>query len=189
MSPPTPTRRAAIERAVGAGVRTIEHGNMIDERRAALMAERGAFLVGNLIAYDAMRRRGPALGMSAFAQEKNLHVLEYGRRSLEIARAAGVPIGYGSDLLGELEDEQTGEFLLRAEIMPAADIIRSATLVGAQIVGRPGELGEIVPGALADLLMVDGDPYKDLALFQDAGPKLAAIMIGGRFTKNELSVA
>lgn len=176
----------AIERAVKAGVRTIEHGNMIDEPRAALMAERGAYLVANLVAYDAMRRRGAGLGMSEYGQAKNLQVLEHGMRSLEIANRAGVKIGYGSDLLGELEEEQCLEFQLRAQVMPAAEIIRSATIVGAEIVRKPGELGEILPGAYADLLVIEGDPYKDLTLFQDGGPHLAAIMRGGEFVKNRL---
>ena len=85
-----------------------------------------------------------------------------------------------------LEEEQCLEFQLRAEVMPAAEIIRSATIVGAEIVRRPGELGELVPGAYADLLVVDGDPLRDLGVFQNGGPKLAAIMKGGAFVRSRL---
>lgn len=176
----------AVRRAVEAGVRTIEHGNLIDAATAALMAERGAFLVPTLVTYDAMRRRGRDYGLSAYSLEKNEIVLEAGLRSLELARAAGVKIGFGSDLLGQLQNDHCGEFRLRAEAMRPIEIIRSATLVNAEIVGRPGQLGEIVPGAFADLLIVDGDPLRDLGLFQDQGAHLAAIVKGGIFVKNTL---
>jgi imidazolonepropionase-like amidohydrolase len=176
----------AILRAVNGGVRTIEHGNLIDEPAAKLMANKGAFLVPTLVAYDAMRRRGRDYGLTEYSLEKNEVVLDAGLRSLEIARAAGVKIGFGSDLLGQLQDDQSREFLIRREALPAAEIIRSATIVNAEIVQKPGELGELIPGAYADLLVVNGNPYDDLGLFQDAGAHLSAIMKGGRFYKNRL---
>lgn len=176
----------AVGRAVAAGVRTIEHGNLIDAPTAQLMAERGAYLVPTLVTYDAMRRRGPDYGMSAYSLEKNQIVLEAGLRSLELARAAGVKIGFGTDLLGPLQDDHCREFLIRAEIMRPIDIVRSATIVNAEIVRQPGRLGEIAPGAFADLLVVDGDPLGDLGLFQDQGAHLPAIMKGGVFVKNAL---
>jgi len=114
-------------------------------------------------------------------------VLRAGFESLDICRKAGVPVGYGSDLLGELQDEQSREFLLRREVMSPIEIIRSATLVGAQIVRMPDKLGVIEPGASADLLVVDGDPIKDLGLLQDQGAHLSLIMKSGRIHKNRLS--
>src|ERR1700751_1042017 len=119
----------AIERAVSAGVRTIEHGNLIDAPTATLMAERGAYLVPTLVAYDALKRRGPDYGLSGYSLAKNELVLHAGLRSLEIARAAGVRIGFGSDLLGQLQNDHCHEFMLRREAMTAPEIIRSATLV------------------------------------------------------------
>ena len=177
---------AAITRAVNCGVRTVEHGNLVDAPTAALMAKKGVYMVPNLIAYDAMKRRAKELGMPAEMLEKNDEVLTYGFAELELCRAAGVKMGYGSDLLGALEDEQTGEFRIRGEVMPAIDVIRSATLIGAEIVRQDGKLGVIEPGAVADLLVVDGDPLKDLGLFKDGGPHLAAIVKAGRFHKNAL---
>ncbi|HWK45492.1 MAG TPA: amidohydrolase family protein [Stellaceae bacterium] len=176
----------AITRAVSSGVRTIEHGNLMDAAAAKLMAARGAFLVPTLVAYDAMRRRGQQFSMSEYSLSKNAVVLDAGLRSLELCRAAGVQIGFGSDLLGQLQDDQCREFLIRSEAMPAQDIIRSATLVNAAILKQEGKLGELVPGAFADLLVVDGNPYKDLGLFQDQGAHLPAIMKDGRFFKNQL---
>jgi imidazolonepropionase-like amidohydrolase len=176
----------AIARAVRAGVRTIEHGNLIDVPTAALMAERGAFLVPTLVTYDSMRRRGRDFGLSDYSLAKNEVVLEAGLRSLEIARNAGVKIGFGSDLLGQLQDDHCGEFKLRAGAMSTPEVIRSATLVNAEIVRQSGKLGELVAGAFADLLVVDGDPYKDLAVFRNDGGRLDGIMVDGRFVRNRL---
>jgi imidazolonepropionase-like amidohydrolase len=176
----------AIRRAVTGGVRTIEHGNLIDEPTAKLMAERKAYLVPTLVAYDALRRRGADYGLTAYSLQKNDIVLKAGLRSLEIARAAGVKIGFGSDLLGQLQNDHTREFLIRAEVMKPQEVIRSATLVNAEIVRQSGQLGELVAGAYADLLVVDGDPYHDLGVLQDDGARIPAIMKGGRFFKNAL---
>ncbi|HEV2545731.1 MAG TPA: amidohydrolase family protein [Stellaceae bacterium] len=177
----------AIARAVRCGVRSIEHGNLIDRDTARLMSERGAFIVPTLVTYDAMRRRGDEFGLPPVSQEKNKIVLEAGLRSLEICQAAGVPIGFGTDLLGPLQVEQSREFLIRAEAMSPLEIIRSATIVNARLLQREGKLGVIAPGALADLLVVEGDPLKDLNRLQNAGAHLLAIMKGGRFHKNRLA--
>ena len=176
----------AIRRAVTAGVRTIEHGNLIDEPTARLMAEKKAYLVPTLVAYDALKRRGPEYGLSAYSLQKNEIVLNAGLRSIEIARAAGVQIGFGSDLIGQLPNDHCREFLIRSEVMRPIEIIRSATLVNAEIVRQSGKLGEIVAGAFADLLVVDGDPTRDLGVLQDDGAHIPAIMKGGRFVKNAL---
>jgi imidazolonepropionase-like amidohydrolase len=176
----------AIRRAVTGGVRTIEHGNLIDEPTAKLMAERKAYLVPTLVAYDALRRRGADYGLSAYSLQKNDIVLKAGLRSLEIARAAGVKIGFGSDLLGQLQNDHSREFLIRAEVMKPQEVIRSATLVNAEIVRQSGQLGEVVAGAYADLLVVDGNPYHDLGVLQNDGARIPAIMKGGRFFKNAL---
>ena len=177
---------AAIARAVRGGVRTIEHGNLIDAPTATLMAEKGAYVVPTLVAYDALKRRGPDYGLSEYSLAKNEMVLSAGLRSLEICKAAGVKIGFGSDLLGQLQNDHCNEFTIRAEAMRPQEVIRSATLVNAEIVRREGKLGELVPGAHADLLVVDGDPYADLSVFRNDGSRLAAIMAGGRFVKNAL---
>lgn len=176
----------AITRAVTAGVRTIEHGNLIDQAAAKLMAERGAFIVPTLVAYNSMRKRGADFGMSGYSLAKNELVLEAGLRSLEICREAGVQIGFGTDLLGQLQNDQCNEFHIRAEAVGAAEVIRSATLVNARIIRQEGKLGELVPGAHADLLVVDGDPYRDLSVFLGEGGRIPAIMLGGRFVKHAL---
>jgi imidazolonepropionase-like amidohydrolase len=169
----------AIRRAVEAGVRTIEHGNLIDRPTAELMVERGAFLVPTLVTYFAIDELGRALGFPEVSQRKVKHVLEAGLASLEIAREAGLALGFGTDLLGETHDQQSRELSIRAEVERPADVLRSATLVNARILEREGELGEIAPGALADLLVVDGDPLADLSLLQEQGKHLLLVMKSG----------
>jgi imidazolonepropionase-like amidohydrolase len=176
----------AITRAVECGVRVIEHGNLIDGPTARLMAKREAFLVPTLVAYDAISRHAAEFGMGPESLEKNKIVLEAGLRSLELAKRAGVRMAFGSDLLGQLQPDQSKEFLLRGQALSPREIIHSATIVGAELLGRVGELGVIAPGALADLLVVDGDPLKDLGLFQDQGAHLPMVMQGGRFHRNRL---
>jgi imidazolonepropionase-like amidohydrolase len=177
----------AIERALAGGVRTIEHGNLIDERTARLMKRKRAYLVANLVTYHAMKERAAQFGMSADMLAKNDLVIEGGLRSLEICKRAGVPVGFGSDLLGQLQPEQSREFLLRREVLSPAEIIRQATLIGAEIVRMRGRLGIVRPGALADLLVVDGDPLKRIELLAGQGEHLALIMKGGRLVKNRLA--
>ena len=149
----------AIIHSVTNGVRTIEHGNLITEQAAALMAEHGAYLVPTLIAYDAMGRRGTALGLPAVSDAKNREVLDAGLSSIDIARRAGVRIGLGTDLVGDLEDEQLIEFRIRCEVDTVADVLRSATSVNAAILRRP-DLGVIREGAAADLLVLGGNPFE-----------------------------
>jgi imidazolonepropionase-like amidohydrolase len=170
----------AITRAVRAGVRTIEHGNLIDRATADLMAERGAFLVPTLVTYFMIEEFGRALRFPEASLRKVGDVLAAGLSSLEIARDAGVPLGFGTDLLGETHEHQSREFTLRAKALPAADILRSATLVNAEILNRSGELGIVAPGALADLLVVDGNPLEDVGVLE-APERLQAVMKGGRF--------
>ncbi len=176
----------AITRAMHGGVRTIEHGNLIDEAAARLMAEKRAFLVANLVTYHVMKERAAQFGMTADMLAKNDLVLERGYRSLEICRRAGVPVAYGSDLLGQLQEEQSREFLIRREVMKPLEVVQSATTVAARVLRREGKLGVIAPGAHADLLLVDGNPLDDLKVFQDQGAHLAAIMKAGTFHKHRM---
>ena len=176
----------AITRAANAGVRTIEHGNLIDDASARLMAEKGMFLVANLVTYFEMKKHAAEYGMNSDMLAKNDLVIDGALKSLEICKRHGVPVAYGTDLLGQLQVAQSEEFTLRAQVLSPAEIIRSATTIGAQIVRMEGKLGCLKPGAFADLLVVDGDPLKNLKLFAGEGQHLSVIMKAGRFHKNRL---
>lgn len=177
----------AITRAAQAGVRTIEHGNLIDDAAAKLMAEKGMFLVANLVTYYAMRERAAEFGMTGDMLAKNELVIDGGLKSLEICKRAGVSVAYGSDLLGALQVEQSREFVIRKEVVAPIEIIRSATTIGARVLRQEGKLGTLKAGAFADLIVIDGDPLKNLELFLGEGQHLAAIMKGGVFHKNRLN--
>jgi imidazolonepropionase-like amidohydrolase len=175
----------AVTRAVEAGVRTIEHGNLIDAATAKLMAERDAFLVPTLVTYYVIDEIGAALGFPAASQRKVRDVLDAGLSSLELAREAGVAIGFGTDLLGETHDQQSREFRIRREVLPAMDVLQSATTVNAEILGMEGELGVVAPGAFADLVLVDGDPVADIAVLENEA-RLALIAKAGRVVVDRL---
>ena len=176
----------AITRAAHAGVRTIEHGNLIDEPAAELMAEKNMFLVANLVAYYAMKERASEYGMSGEMLEKNDLVIEGGLRSLEICKRAGVPVAYGSDLLGQLQVDQSREFRIRSEVVSPIEIIRSATSIAARVLQHEGKLGCLAPGAFADMIVVDGDPLRDIGLLTGQGGHIPLIMKDGAFHKNAL---
>ena len=176
----------AITRAVNNGVRTIEHGNLIDARSAKLLKSKGGYMIANLVTYFSMKERAAQFGMTKDMLDKNDIVLEGALRSLEICKAAGVKVGYGTDLLGALQVDQSLEFIHRAKVLKPIEIIRQATIVGAEILRQEGKLGIVEPGAFADLIVVDGNPLKKLELFLDQGAHLPAIMKGGKFHKNAL---
>jgi imidazolonepropionase-like amidohydrolase len=176
----------AITRAAISGVRTIEHGNLIDDASAKLMAGKGMFLVANLVTYFVMKNRAAEYGMSAEMLAKNDLVIDGALKSLEICKRHGIPVAYGTDLLGQLQMAQSEEFTLRERVLSPAEIIRSATTIGAQVVRMEGKLGCLKAGAFADLLVVDGNPLKDLALLGDQGKHLSLIMKAGLVHKNRL---
>jgi len=177
----------AIRRAVNAGVRTIEHGNLIDEETAQLLKQKGVFVVPTLITYDMLSSEGPALGLPPESIVKIDDVRLVGREAIQMLHRVGVKMGYGSDLLGESHVHQTEELRIRAEIVGNLDALRSATTVAAEIIQRKGQLGVVAEGAIADLLVVEGNPLKDINVLVGQGEKLSAIVKDGRFFKNTLS--
>ncbi|GAB2530261.1 metal-dependent hydrolase family protein [Paramicrobacterium agarici] len=167
----------AVQHAVANGVRSIEHGNLMDADAARAMAATGSTLVPTLIAYDAMRRRGAELGLPETAQHKNKEVFASGQRAIELARDAGVRIAYGSDLLGGLEEEQLNGLRLQAEILGNLETLKSATSVGAGLIGR-SDLGGVSENAVADLLILDGNPLDDIDVLVDADRPRTVVQAG-----------
>ena len=176
----------AIERAVRAGVRSIEHGNLLDEKAARTMKECGAWLVPTLATYAALDAEAGNLKLPPSLVDKLQRVRNRGVEAIRIAKSAGVPIAFGTDLLGAMHSRQSSEFALRLPAMSPVEILRSATSVAAELIGQSGKLGVIAPGAAADLLVVAGDPTKDLAPLQAPERGLRAVMKSGRFYKNLL---
>ncbi len=176
----------AINRGLESGVRTIEHGNLMDESSPPLFLERGAYYVPTLVTYHALAEHGREQGVPEAAMEKLPPVKAGGLRALELCHRAGVPIAIGSDLLAEMHREQSMEFTLRREVQPAADILRSATVVGARLLGMEGRVGQVAPGAQADLLVLDANPLDDITVLSQPDHHLKLIMKGGRVVRDEL---
>jgi imidazolonepropionase-like amidohydrolase len=177
----------AVTRAVQAGVRSIEHGNLIDEATARIMKSHGAYLVPTLSTYVALADEGQALGWSADMLDKLRRVHERGIESLKIARAEGVPVVFGTDLLGHMHSRQSGEFVLRLGAMSPVEVLQSATMEAARLMRQEGAIGELVPGAWADLLIVSGDPTQDRSTLAEAPHGLELVMQAGRIVCDRLA--
>jgi imidazolonepropionase-like amidohydrolase len=176
----------AINRGLQCGVRCIEHGNLLDESSIALFQSTGAFYVPTLATYAALAARGREFGLPEQSYQKVFDVLDHGLHALELAHQAGIPIVYGTDLLGGMQEDQLSEFRLRAEVQPAADIIRSATVTAARLLRMEGQIGAIAPGVSADLLVVDGDPLRDIGVLADPERRLKLIMVRGQVFRDRL---
>ncbi len=167
----------AIVHSVANGVRTIEHGNLLDTASAREMAARGAFLVPTLAAYDAMNRRGREVGLNRVAQNKNEEVLDSGLEAVRIAVREGVKVGWGSDLMGELENDQLRGLQLQSQAMSSTELLRSVTVINAEILGRP-DLGVIEVGGPADLLVLPRNPVEDPSTLWTQEPGRVVIAAG-----------
>lgn len=176
----------AIKRAVENGVRSIEHGNLMNEETAEVMLKYGAFLVPTLSTYQTLYQYGRENGVPEAYREKLVVVKDAGLRALEIAHRRGVKIAYGTDLLGNLHQHQSLEFSIRSEIQKPLEIIQSATVFCAELFNLVGMIGVIEIGALADILVVDGNPLEDLTLLQDQGKNFSVIMKNGEIVVNRL---
>jgi imidazolonepropionase-like amidohydrolase len=174
----------AVTRAVQAGVRSIEHGNLIDEATAREMKRHGAFLVPTLATYAALAEEGTRLGWSAEMLEKLTRVQSQGVHAVQLAMAEGVPVVFGSDLLGHMHSRQSTEFSLRGSAANPAQtpvqILQSATIVAARLLRQEGRLGQLVAGAWADLLIVRGDPTRDAQVLSKPHEQITLLMQGGR---------
>jgi imidazolonepropionase-like amidohydrolase len=168
-----------IIRAVRLGVRTIEHGNLIDRAAAEAVAEAGAYVVPTLATYEAFRRSGVEDGAPRHLMEKLDDVYSQGLEAVRICRQAGVKLGFGTDLLGPMHRHQRDEFRLRAQVETPFEVLSSATAVNAEIIGMVGQLGTIAPGAYADLLVIDGNPLENLSLLYENSDAIHSIWKAG----------
>jgi imidazolonepropionase-like amidohydrolase len=171
----------AIRRAVECGVHSLEHCNLIAAETAQLAAKRGCIAVPTLVTYENLAKDGARYGLPPDSVAKIETVRVGGLRSLETMRAAGLPMAFGTDLLGEQHPEQNDEFRIRGQVLPAAEILAGATTLAARLVRQVGRLGVVAPGAAADLLVVDGDPLADIALLSRPHETIRGIMQDGRW--------
>ena len=174
---------SAARRCVDYGVRSIEHGTLIDRETAEYVAASDAYVVPTLSTIHMMKEHGPGLGLPKIFADKLGTLFEDAQRAVAHCQAAGVKLGLGSDLIGPLHEHQAMELKLRADVTSPAEALGAATRTNAALLDRAGELGTVAPGAIADLLLVDGDPLADLDLFQHQGANLSVIMKAGALHK------
>jgi imidazolonepropionase-like amidohydrolase len=173
----------AVNRAIACGVRSLEHCNLIDETSVDLFVKHGAWMVPTLSTYEVLGVEG---GYPEDVIAKLAEVKDHGLHALEIAAKGAVKLAYGTDLLGPMHKHQLREFAIRSAVQPPVEVVRSATCYAAELFRETGRTGVIAEGARADLLVVDGDPLKDLACLQDPERRLLAIMKDGVFYKNRV---
>jgi imidazolonepropionase-like amidohydrolase len=167
----------AIRQSVVAGVRSIEHGNLIDTATAKLLAEHGVFLVPTLVTYEKLHEEGERHGLSRANLDKLATVIDAGLESLRIAQAAGVKIASGSDLLGPMMRHRGRELAIKAQVLGAMGAIVAATRTNAELLGLDAEIGTVEPGKQADLIVVAGDPLADPGLL--GRPEATPVVVAG----------
>src|SRR5262245_45160003 len=184
----TPT---SIQRAIAAGVKCIEHGHLMDEPTARLIAEKGVWLSTQAFP-DEMADAFPP-GSSERA--KALEVFAGTDRTFALAKKYKIKTAFGTDIVfSESLAQRQGELLAKwTRWYTPAEALVIATAINAEplaLAGKrnpyPGKLGLVEEGALADLLLVDGDPIANIKLIEDPGKNLLVIMKDGRIYKNAL---
>lgn len=177
----------ALRRAIGLGVHCIEHGTLIEADTARMAADKGTSIVPTLAVIFGLAEQGEAFGYPRESLLKLERIKDEAIKRLAYMKQAGVRIGFGTDLIGAIQPLQCIEFGLRANVFSNFEILNQATAVNAEILGAKGEIGEIAPGAYADILVVDGNPLENLALMENDGASIPVVMKGGQFHRNRLA--
>jgi len=177
----------SIMRAVECGVSCVEHANLVDRPAAELIAERGAVAVPTLIIFDSLKAEGAELGLPPASVAKIDDVRLAGPDALQTLKNAGVTMGYGTDLLGPPQiPVRRVPAARQGAAEPRGHPLRHARR--RRVLRMEGRIGCIAPGAHADMIVVDGDPLKDLTLLTGQGRHMPLIMQGGVFVKNQMNL-
>jgi len=191
---------AAIRRAVEAGVRSVEHGHLIDEPTMKLIAERGVVLSPQAYLFSGIFNTPPVPGAPPLTptqiaqREKSAMVASGLDRMMQLARQYDVKIAFGTDVFGapRVFALQSREFGARLRWFTPLEILRQATSINGGLLALSGprntygRVGVIEPGALADLLIVDGNPLEDIRVLEEPQKNLRIIVKDGRVVKNTL---
>lgn len=178
----------AISMAVRAGVRTVEHCNLIDAATAALVAEKQAYHVPTNITYWALNKDGPSLGFPQVSIDKLGMIVDAGLGAMELTKAAGVKIGFGTDLLGPCHKYQADELALSAEVLGPRGALHACWEVNAEII-RQTDIGRLEPGYRADLIVATGNPLEDISVLTNDGAQVPFVMQGGAVVKDATGLA
>jgi imidazolonepropionase-like amidohydrolase len=167
-----------IKRAVRAGVRSVEHGSMLDEEAIELMLAHGTYLVADLYDGDYIRGVGPELGYSDEVLRKTALTTDVQREGFATAVAAGIKIAFGTDAGVYPHGDNARQFALYVDHgLSPVQAIQSATHWAAELMRWEDRVGSLSPGRYADLVAVEGDPFDDVSLLSSP----AGVMKDGRW--------
>ena len=181
---------ASIQRSIAAGVRCIEHGHLMDDATARLMAEKGIWL-----STQPFLDVATASGLGPAEQDKMRQVVSGTDRVYALAKKYGIKTAFGTDVLfaPALAERQGAMLVSLTRWYKPAEALIMATSTNAELLGLsglrnpyPGRLGVVEDGALADLLLVDGNPIENIRLIEDPAKNFLVIMKGGKIYKNLL---
>lgn len=182
----------SIQRAINAGVKVIEHGNLLDEPTLQLMKDKEIWLSPQVFVF-----KDKPVGFTEDQYKKHSQAYNGIDNMFTIAKKIGFEkIGFGTDIITDpkLLKRANEEFVLRTEWFTPAEIMHQATFNNAQILAMsgprnpyPGTLGVIQEGALADLLLIDGNPLSDISILTDPHKNIKLIMKDGKIYKNTLN--
>jgi imidazolonepropionase-like amidohydrolase len=181
---------ASIQRSIAAGVRCIEHGHLMDDATARLMAEKGIWL-----STQPFLDVATASGLGPAEQDKMRQVVSGTDRVYALAKKYGIKTAFGTDVLfaPALAERQGAMLVSLTRWYKPAEALIMATSTNAELLGLsglrnpyPGRLGVVEEGALADLLLVDGNPIENIRLIEDPAKNFLVIMKAGKIYKNLL---
>jgi imidazolonepropionase-like amidohydrolase len=172
-----------IKRAVRAGVRSIEHGSLMDDESIEMMVTSGTYLVADIWFGDWIEEQGRLHGWSPDVMRKNEETTDAQRRGFEKCVKAGVKVAFGTDSGGYPHGMNARQFpyMVRHGMTPM-QAIQSATVVAAELMGWQERVGAIEEGLFADVIAVEGDPVTDVEVLTD----VAFVMKGGEILKDTL---
>jgi len=176
------TANAAV-RCVKNGVRSIEHGTMIDQQTADYVADHQAFVVPTLSVIAALKSE--VSGLPEESRQKLEVVADKAFKAIEHCHNAGVQLGFGTDYFGHLHGQELMELTERAKAQSNLEVLKSATSVNAALIQKENALGVVQTGALADLIVIDGNPLDDISAMSDA-KNIKLVMKDGRIVRNEI---
>ena len=183
---------ATIQRAIAAGATCIEHAHLMDEATARLMSEKGVWL-----SIQPFLGEDDSVPLTGESRVKQLQVLAGTDRAYTLARKYNIKTAFGSDLLfsGTLTMRQGAMLSHLSRWYTSSEILKMATATNAELLGLsgprnpyPGKLGIVEQGALADLLLVDGNPVENIGLIENPAKNLVMIMKDGRIYKNSFNL-
>lgn len=175
--------RHGIERAIIGGVRSIEHASFLNEDLAELMVKYNTYMLPTLVVGKSFAQ---SKVLSAQVRKKAQEAFEASSHAVELGLKYNIPMGFGSDVFGEIMDDQTEEFVLRAQLQSNYDVLVAATAINAEIMMQKDKLGVIKENAFANLIIVDKNPLDDISILDNPdGKHISFVMKGGEIFKGQ----